>query len=114
MHSKGSHKQKEKTFHRIGENICKWSYWKGICLQNIQAAHVAQYQKTKQPNQKMGRRNWYRRSYLQSRNRDTDRENKYMDTKGERGEWDELGHWDWHIYTIDTMYKIDNKWEPTV
>ena len=19
--------------------------------------------------------------------------------------WDELGDWDWHIYTIDTMYK---------
>ena len=28
--------------------------------------------------------NWYRRSYLQSRNRDTDVENKRMDTKGER------------------------------
>ena len=27
---------------------------------------------------------WYRRSYLQSRNRDTDVENKRMDTKGER------------------------------
>ena len=26
---------------------------------------------------------------------------------GKRG-WDELGDWDWHIYTIDTMYKIDN------
>ena len=21
--------------------------------------------------------------------------------------WEELGAWDWHIYTIDTMYKID-------
>ena len=31
-----------------------------------------------------------------------------MDTKGERGVWDELGDWDGHIYTIDTMYKIDN------
>ena len=28
---------------------------------------------------------WYRWSYLQSRNRDTDIENKCMDTKGERG-----------------------------
>ena len=27
---------------------------------------------------------WYRRTYLQSRNRDTDVENKRMDTKGER------------------------------
>ena len=30
-----------------------------------------------------------------------------MDTKGEKG-MDELGDWDWHIYTIDTMYKIDD------
>ena len=22
--------------------------------------------------------------------------------------WDELGDWDWHIYTIDTVYEIDN------
>ena len=28
---------------------------------------------------------WYRSSYVQSRNRDTDIENKCMDTKGERG-----------------------------
>ena len=51
---------------------------------------------------------WYRWSYLQSRNRDTDIENKCMDIKGEREEWEELGDWDWHIYTTDTMYKIDN------
>ena len=53
-------------------------------------------------------KNWYRRSYLQSRNRDTDVENKCIDTKGKGGRWDELGDWDWNIYTIDTMYKIDN------
>ena len=34
--------------------------------------------------------------------------NKCMDIKGEGG-WDELGDWVLHIYTIDTMYKIDNK-----
>ena len=50
---------------------------------------------------------WCRWSYFQSRNRDTDIENKHMDTKGERG-WDELGDGDWHTYPIDTMYKIDN------
>ena len=27
-------------------------------------------------------------------NRDTDVENKYMNTKGGRGGWDELGDWD--------------------
>ena len=49
---------------------------------------------------------------LQGRNRDTDVENKHMDTKG--GKWqgrgvgwcDELGDWDWHVYT--NMYKMDN------
>ena len=56
MHSKGNHKQDEKTTLRMGENICKRSNWQRIDLQNIQAAHVAQYQKNKQPNQKMGGR----------------------------------------------------------
>ena len=28
--------------------------------------------------------------------------------RGKGEGWDELGDWDWHIYTIDTMYKIDN------
>ena len=35
---------------------------------------------------------WYRRTYLQSRNRDTDVENKCMDTTLKR--MDELGDWD--------------------
>ena len=46
----------QKTTLRMGENICKWSYWQSINLQNLQAAHAAQYQKNKQPNPKMGRR----------------------------------------------------------
>ena len=50
---------------------------------------------------------WYIWTYSQSRNRDIDIENKCMDTKGRSGEWDELGDWDWHIYTA--MYKIDNE-----
>ena len=49
---------------------------------------------------------WYRWSYLQSRTRDTDVENKHMDTKGWKGEWDELSDWGWHIYTA--MYKLGN------
>ena len=54
-------------------------------------------------------------SYLQSSNRDTEVDNECMDTNGEgKGEWKELGGWDRHIYTIDTMYKIDNQQEPTV
>ena len=43
----------------------------------------------------------------QGRNRDTDAENKRMDTKGgKRWEGYELGGWDWHIYT--NMDKTDN------
>ena len=39
----------------------------------------------------------HRLSYLQSRNRETDIENKFMDTKGTRGEvgQEELEDWDW-------------------
>ena len=42
----------------MGENICKRSNWQKINHQNIliQAAYVTQYQKDKQPNQKMGRK----------------------------------------------------------
>ena len=47
----GNHKQMKATL-RMGENIYKWSNWWGINLQNIQTAHVSQYQKNKQPNEK--------------------------------------------------------------
>ena len=47
MHSKGNHKQNEKTIHRTGENICKWWDRQGINLQNIQTAHAALYKKKK-------------------------------------------------------------------
>ena len=49
-------KQDKKRTPIMGENIFKWSNWQRIYLQNIQAAHAAQYQKIKQPNPKMGRR----------------------------------------------------------
>ena len=40
---------------------------------------------------------WYRWTYLQNRNKDTDVENKGMDTKVGGG--NRLGDCDWHIYT---------------
>ena len=55
MHSKavqGDYKQNEKPIHKMGENICKLSDWWRINLQNIQAAHAALCQKTKQNKQK--------------------------------------------------------------
>ena len=49
LHSKGNHKQNEKTTLRMGESICQWSNWQRINLQNIQTAHAAQYQKKNNP-----------------------------------------------------------------
>ena len=68
MHSKGNHKQNKKTNHRMGENISKQCHQQGISLQNLQKAHKAQYQKKKQPNQKMGRRP--KQTFLQRRHTD--------------------------------------------
>ena len=54
LHSKGNHKQDKKATLRMEENICQWSNWQRINLQNIQAAHAAQYQKkTNNPIQKL-------------------------------------------------------------
>ena len=44
LHSKGNHKQNEKTTQRMGENMCKRSDQQGINLQNIQTAHAALHQ----------------------------------------------------------------------
>ena len=52
MHSNGNYKQKEKTTLRMVENICKWSNWQGINLQNIQIAHEAQNKIIIQKNEK--------------------------------------------------------------
>ena len=37
---------------------------------------------------------WYRSIHLQSRNRDTDVENKHMDTQWGKEGWEESGDWD--------------------
>ena len=47
---------KWKTTLRMGENNSKWNNWQRVNLQNIQAAHAAQYKKNKQLNQKVGRK----------------------------------------------------------
>ena len=58
---------------------------------------------------KLGVYSTYRWSYLQNTNRGTDIESKHMDTRAEQRGWDELGDWDGHAYTTDTICKIDNK-----
>ena len=56
LHNKGNYKQGEKTAFRMGENNSKWSNWQTTILKNIQATYVAQFQKNKWPNQKIGQR----------------------------------------------------------
>ena len=65
MHSEGNYKQGEKTAFEMGENNSKWSNWQIFNLKNIQATPVAQFQKNKQPNQKMGQR--IKQTFLQRR-----------------------------------------------
>ena len=67
LHSKGDCKQDEKTTLRVGENIWKQSNWQ-INLQNIQTVHAVQYQKSKQPNLKIGGRP--KQTFLQGRHPD--------------------------------------------
>ena len=57
MHKEGNYKQGKKTAFRMGENNSKQSNWQRINLKNIEAAHAAQYQKNKWPNQKNGPKN---------------------------------------------------------
>jgi len=49
--------------------------------------------------------------FFQSRNTDTDIENKCMDTKGEEGRRDAPGAWDGRTYTIDSVHRTENRWE---
>ena len=42
LHSKGNHKQNEKTTYGLGENICKGWGWEGLNFQNMQTTHTAQ------------------------------------------------------------------------
>ena len=68
MHNEANYKQGEKGALRLGENNSKRSNWQRINLQNVQEAHAAQYQKNKQPNQKVGQR--IKQTFLQRRHTD--------------------------------------------
>ena len=50
---------------------------------------------------------WYTWAYLKGGNRDADVENWRVDSgmRGRRG-WDELGEWDWQLYT--SMFETDS------
>ena len=45
LHSKGNHKQNERTMYRMGENACKWWDRQGFSFQNRQIAYTTQQQK---------------------------------------------------------------------
>ena len=68
MHNEGNYKQGEKTAFRMGKNNSKWSNWQTTDLKNIQVTPAAQFQKNKQPNQKMGQRT--KQTFLQRRHTD--------------------------------------------
>ena len=68
MHNEGNYMQGEKAPFRMGENNSKLNNWQRINLQNIQAAHAAQYQKNKQRNQKVGQTT--KQTFLQRRHTD--------------------------------------------
>ena len=68
LHNEGNYKQGEKTAFRMGENNSKQSKRQSVNLKNIQAAPSAQFQKNKQPNQKMGQRT--KQTFLQRRHTD--------------------------------------------
>ena len=68
LHSERKYKLNEKTTLRMGENNNKWNNWQRINFQNTQAARTTQYQKNKQPNQKVGKKP--KQTFLQRRQTD--------------------------------------------
>ena len=66
MHNKGNYKQGEKAAFRMGEIVANETADKEF--QSIQAAHAAQFQKNKRPNQKVGQRT--KQTFLQRRHTD--------------------------------------------
>ena len=78
MHGKGNYKQGEKTTLRMVEKNSKWNNWQRINFQNIQEVHSAQYQKSKQSNQKVGRRS--KQPFLQRRHTVASKQTKRCST----------------------------------
>ena len=55
---------------------------------------------------------WYKRTYLQNRNRLTDVKKQTYGYQGRSGGRDKFGNWNWHIHT--TIHKIWRRhWRPT-
>ena len=54
LHSKGNHKQNEKTTYKLRELFCKCCNQKGLNFQNIQTAHTTQQKEKKKKQSKKG------------------------------------------------------------
>ena len=68
MHNEENYKQGEKTAFKWEKRIANEATDKKINLKNIEAAHAAQYQRNKLPNQKMVQRT--KQTFLQRRHID--------------------------------------------
>ena len=98
LHTKGNYKQGEKAAFRMGENNSKWGNWQRINLKNIQAAHIAQYQKNKWPDQKVGQRT--KQTFLQRRHTDGSQTHEkmlnithYQRNANQNAQWGTISHW---------------------
>ena len=67
LHSKGNHKQNEKTTYRMGENICKRCAWQGLNFQNIQIVHITE--QPKKSNNPIKKWKELKQTFLQRRHR---------------------------------------------
>ena len=56
FHSKGNHKQNEKTIYRIGENIGKPCHWQGLNFQNTTNSSYNSVTKKQTTQSKMGKK----------------------------------------------------------
>ena len=68
FYSKGNYRWDEKITLRRGENNCEWSNDKGLISNIYKQPIQLNYQKNKQPNQKMGKRP--EQTFLQRRHTD--------------------------------------------
>ena len=75
--------------------------------QSVPESSVSQKEKNKYGKQiYVELETWYRGTYLQSRPGGIER--IYLWTSRLKGRWEELGDLDWHMYTAESMSKIDN------
>ena len=68
FYTKKGNRDTQKITYGMEQSVCKWGGQQRIEFQNVQAAHTIQYQKNKQPYQKLGKRP--KQTFLQRRHTD--------------------------------------------